>query len=178
MMMSTTIQTFDIPKKEDVSVHSKKYFDYFKERLGTMPNLFAVFAYSDYALESYFHLHSRKHHLNRQEIEVISLIVATIFECAYCQERHKMAARLNDFSEEQIHEITHGSASFHPQLNALTRLVYRIAANRGNVENYLLSDFFAVGYTTAHLVDVLLSIGENTIANMVCNTMNVPPDGL
>lgn len=169
-------QIFTVPTKKDASANNKKYFDYFNERLGMMPNLFAVLAYSEYALESYFHLYSRKHDLNRQEVEIIGLIVASVYDCNYCQERHYMAARLNDLNKEQIEEIKQGNAFFQPRLHALTRLVHGIVTNHGNVESYLLNDFFAVGYTKAHLIDVLISIGENTISNIICKTIGLPSD--
>jgi AhpD family alkylhydroperoxidase len=139
--MNSIVQTFTIPTRKDVSANNKKYFDHFNERLGMMPNLFAVMAFSEYALESYFQFYSRKHDLNRQEIEIIGLIVATIYECSYCQERHYMAARLNDLNKEDIEEIKQGNATFQPRLHALTRLTHSIVTNRGNVESQLLDDF-------------------------------------
>jgi hypothetical protein len=43
-------------------------------------------------------------------------------------------------------------------------------------DEVLLEAFFSVGHTTGHLVDLIVSTGDNTIANLICRVMQVPPD--
>lgn len=170
------MHTFCIPKKEDVSPLNKKYFDYFNDKLGIMPNLYAILAYSDTGLETYVQLQSRKQLLTIEEKEVISLVVGAFNESAYCLQSHAMIARLNGFSEQQIAEIKTGTAAFDPKYDTLARLTYSMVLNRCKPEDSTLDQFFSMGYTNSHLVDVVLCIGANMISNMLTRTMDVPLD--
>lgn len=170
------MHTFCIPTKEDVSPLNKKYFDYFNDKLGIMPNLYAVLAYSDTGLDTYVQLQSRKQLLTIEEKEVISLVVGAFNESIYCLQSHVMIAKLNGFSEQQITEIKKGTASFHAKYDTLARLTHSMVLNRCRPEESILDQFFAIGYTNAHLVDVILCIGSNIISNMLTRTMNIQPD--
>ncbi len=170
------MHTFSIPTKEDVSPFNKKYFDYFNDKLGIMPNLYAILAYSDTGLDTYMQLQSRKQLLTMEEKEVISLVVAATNESVYCLESHTMIARLNGFNDQQIAEIKSGRASFHIKYDALARITHSMVLNKCKPEETTLDHFFAIGYTEAHLVDVILCIGANMMSNMLTRTMNVQPD--
>ena len=165
-----------IPTKEQVPEGSQKYFDYFMNRLGMMPNLYAVMAYSEPGISSYLQLQKREQVLNRREHEIVNLIVSAMHRAEYCMETHAMIARLNGLDEGQISEIKEGSASFDEKLHTLARLVRSIVLNRTRVEEGVLEDFFGAGYELAHLFDVAIAIADSTIANIVANAMNVPTD--
>jgi AhpD family alkylhydroperoxidase len=167
---------FILPNRDEVSPGNSKYFDFFHERLGMMPNLYAMMTYADQALESYIRLQNRKQKLTLKEREVVSLVVAAVNESAYCLESHTMIAHLNGFTEEQITEIKAGTAGFDHRLHALARITHGIAVTRGKPDEGLLDAFFSAGYTTGHLVDLIVSIGDNTISNLLCQVMQVPPD--
>jgi AhpD family alkylhydroperoxidase len=170
------MNNFILPNKDEVSLGSRKYFDFFQERLGMMPNLYAMMTYAEQALESYIQLQNRKQKLTLKEREVVSLVVAAVSGSAYCLESHTMIAHLNGFTEEQIIEIKAGTAAFDHRLDALARLTHGIAVTRGKPDERLLDAFFSAGYTTGHLVDLIVSIGDNTISNLLCQVMQVPPD--
>lgn len=172
------MNTFSIPTKEEVSPLNRKYFDYFNDRLGMVPNLYAMLAYSDTGLESYIQLQSRKQRLSMQEKAIIGLVVGAINESTYCLETHSMIARLNGLTEAQIREVQYGTAGFDPQYDALARLVHSMVINKGKPAEAAIDRFFVAGYTNAHLVDVVLCIGDNMISNMLTRTMDVPSDHL
>ncbi len=167
---------FILPNRDDVSPGNRKYFDFFYERLGMMPNLFAMMTYADQALESYLRFQSRNQKLNLKEREVVSLVMAAVNGSAYCLETHAMIARLNGFTEEQVAEIKGGTASFDNRLHTLAQITHGIAVTRGKPDGRLLDAFFSAGYTNGHLVDLIVSIGDNTISNLLCRVMQVPPD--
>lgn len=167
---------FILPNRDEVSPVNRKYFDFFYERLGMMPNLYAMMTYADQALESYIRLQNRKQCLNLKEREVVSLVMAAVNGSAYCLETHTMIAHLNGFTEEQVAEIKGGTASFDNRLHALAQITHGIAVTRGKPDERLLDAFFSAGYTNGHLVDLIVSIGDNTISNLLCQVMQVPPD--
>jgi len=168
--------TFSIPHKEDVSGENRKYFDFFQERIGRMPNLYAMMSYAQQALDSYVRMQNRKQELSRREQEAISLVMAAINGSVYCMDTHSRIASLNDLTDAQVSEISRGTASFDDHLDALVRLTHAIASTRGKPAPSLLEQFFSTGYTPAHLVDLVLCIGDNTIANLLCQVMMIPLD--
>ncbi len=172
------MNTFTLPNKDQVSSGNRKYFDFFNERLGMMPNVYAMMAYADQALESYIQLHNRKQKLNLQERGVVSLVVAAVNGSAYCLESHTMIAHLNGFTEEQVTEIKGGTAGFDHRIDALARITHDIAVSRGKPDKTQLDAFFSAGYSIGHLVDLIVSIGDNTISNLLCQVMQVPPDDI
>lgn len=166
----------NVPHKEEVSAENRKYFDFFMDRIGQVPNLYAMMSYAQQALESYLRLQNRKQELNHREREAISLVLATFHGSAYCLDSHTRTARLNDFTDDQVTEIVAGTAVFDPRLDSLVRLAHSIVVTKGKPDSVLLENFFGTGYTAAHLVDLVLCIGDNTIANLLCKVMMIPND--
>src|ERR1700722_4275227 len=141
-----------VPTKEQVPTESRKYFDYFKTRLGMVPNLYAVMAYSEPGISSYMQLQNRKRILNRRETEIVSLIVSAIHGSDYCLETHSMIAKLNGLNDMEISEVKGGTAAFDGKLNALARLVHSILLNRTRAEEVAIDEFYQAGYGFPHLL--------------------------
>ena len=165
-----------VPTKEQAPPGSRKYFDYFANRLGKMPNLYAVMAFSEHGLETYLQLQRRKRLLNRQETEIIGLVISAGHEADYCVSNHSMIAKLNGLDDLQIREVCAGTAGFDPKLDVLARLAQNIFLTRAKPDPRLVQEFFDAGYTVAHLLDVAITIGDNVISNIISNTMHIPAD--
>lgn len=166
----------NVPHIEEVSPENRKYFDFFMDRIGLVPNLYAMMSYAQQALDSYLRLQNRKQELKHREREAIGLVVAAFHGSTYCLESHTRIARLNDLTDQQVKEIADGTAVFDARLDPLVRLTYGIVLTKGKPDPVLLENFFQAGYTPAHLVDLVLCIGDNTIANLLSKVMMVPPD--
>ncbi|HTH95129.1 MAG TPA: carboxymuconolactone decarboxylase family protein [Rhodocyclaceae bacterium] len=151
-------------------------FDKLQKDIGMVPNLYAVLAYSEYALGNYLTFQNGKSSLTPREREVINLIVSQINECEYCLAAHTMVGKMVGFTEEEIIEIRGGNASFDHKLDALSKLVKNIAANRGHADPAALAAFFAAGWTKANLVDAVVVIGDKTVTNYLHATTRVPID--
>lgn len=167
------MRAFAVPARAEVSAANKRLFDYLNEHLGSIPNLYAVFACSQYALGSYLQLQRREDSLTAQQREVISLIVSQVNDSAYCLRAHTMIAKLNGFTDEQIMEIRTGSAAFDPALHALAKLTKRMVVSRGKAE---ADELLAAGLTRENLVDVVLAIGDTTISNYMYKLSEIPID--
>jgi len=165
-----------VPTKEDVPAESRGYFDYFVDRLGMMPNLYAVMAFYEPGISAYLRLQQRKRVLTRQETEVVSLVVSAIHAADYCLANHSMIARLNGLTEVQIAEIRAGNATFDPKLDALAGLVQNILSKRTQADPAVIQKFYEAGYEFRHLVDVVITIADNVISNTVSNILDLPPD--
>ncbi|HTK18589.1 MAG TPA: carboxymuconolactone decarboxylase family protein [Mucilaginibacter sp.] len=170
------MKTFTVPTREQVSENNKVVFDNLKQKIGMVPNLYAVMAYSDNALGNYIAFQSGKTSLRAKEKEAVNLIVSQVNNCIYCLSAHTAIGKMNGFTDEQIIEIRKGSAQFDAKLNALVKLAKNITETKGKADNALVDNFFAAGYNEGSLVDLIMLIGDKTIMNYLHNLTEVPVD--
>jgi uncharacterized peroxidase-related enzyme len=170
------MKSVKVPTREQVSETNQVLFDTLKKNIGSVPNLFAVFAHSENALGSYLAFSGAKTSLKSKEKEVINLVVSQVNDCAYCLAAHTAISKMQGFTDEQIVEIRKGGASFDTKFDALAKLAKSIAENKGNADEQSIENFYAAGYSEGSLIDVVLVVGDKTITNYVYALTNVPVD--
>ena len=170
------MKTFAVPTREQVSENNQAIFDTLKQKIGMVPNLYAVMAYADNARGNYITFQSGKTSLRGKEKEAVNLIVSQVNNCIYCLSAHTAIGKMNGLNDEQIIEIRKGSASFDAKLDALVKLAKNITETKGKADSTLVDNFFAAGYTEGSLVDVIMLIGDKTIMNYLHNLTEVPVD--
>ena len=170
------MNTFNVPKREDVSVNNQAIFDNLNKALGFVPNLYATYAHSDTALENYLNFANAKTSLSAKEKEVVNLAVSQVNDCIYCLSAHTAIGKMNGFTDEQILELRTGYSSVNNKLDALARLARNITENRGKTDEAILENFFNAGYTKANLIDTISLVGDKTISNYIHSTTKVPVD--
>lgn len=168
--------TVTVPTYEQVSPTNQALFDKLKKAFGRVPNLFATFAHSETALETYLSLQNAKTSLSPKAREVIYLVVSQVNDCAYCLAAHTAVGKMLGFTPEQILEIRRGGASFDPRLDALAKLVRNITLERGHPDPALVQAFFAAGWTEGNLVDALVAVGDKMISNFLHGATEIPVD--
>jgi uncharacterized peroxidase-related enzyme len=168
-MTTAEKRTFTVPTRAEVSVHNQGLFDNLQKGLGFVPNLYAYYAKNETALGDYLALQNRKSTLKAKEREVINLVTSQINGCRYCQSAHTALGKMNGFTESQIIELRKGSASFDNTLDALAKFTASVVENRGRATEESKEAFFAVGYTEASMIDVLIVVGDKIISNYLHN---------
>jgi uncharacterized peroxidase-related enzyme len=175
-MSTTTTTQFPVPTRVDVTPSNQAIFDKLQSGLGMVPNLYATFAHSPTALGDYLTLQNRKSSLRTKEREVINIVVSQVNECEYCLAAHTVLGKMNGFTDEQIIEIRHGSASFDFKLNALAQFVEAVAEQRGKPTADQTEALFAAGYNRENLIDIVITIGDKIITNYLHGVTQVPVD--
>ena len=170
------MKTIKVPQRAEVSPVNQANFDNITASFGKVPNLYATFAYSEHALNTYLALQSSKSSLTAKQKEIINLVVSQVNDCRYCLSAHTVVGKMNGFTDEQILEIRSGNASFDPKLNVLAQLVKSIANNKGKVDPTKLENYFAAGYTYENLVDTIVAVGDKIISNYLHAVTQVPVD--
>lgn len=170
------MSTFKVPSREEVSTENQKIFDQLKGAVGFVPNLYATYAYSENALANYLALSNAKTSLKTREKEVVNLAVSEVNNCVYCLSAHTAIGKMNGFTDEQIHELRAGYASFDSKLDALARLARNLTEKRGAADQDVLDYFFNNGWTKENLIDTIVLVGDKTISNYVHKTTQVPID--
>ena len=170
------MSTFNVPKREEVSPANQVIFDQLEKAVGFVPNLYATYAYSENALANYLALNNAKSSLKAKEKEVVNLAVSEVNNCVYCLSAHTAIGKMNGFTEEQILELRAGYASFDNRLDALAKLSRNITKNRGNIDQHVLDNFFANGWTKENLIDTIVMVGDKTISNYLHKATQVAVD--
>jgi len=156
---------FTIPGREEVSAGNQAIFDNLQKGLGMVPNLYAVMAHSDTALQNYLNFQNAKTSFSNKEKQAVNLVVSQVNECLYCQSAHTLLATMNGLTEEQTIEIRKGGASFDLKLNALVRLAKEITEQKGFIAETTLNGFLNAGYTRGQLVELVMLVAEKTAMN-------------
>ena len=170
------MRNFSVPSKDQVNENNQSIFQSLESGLGFVPNLYAYYAKHDTALKDYLQFSNRKITLSKKEKEVVNLAVSQINDCTYCLAAHNAIAGMNGFEASQIEEIRRGSVHFDSKINALNNLTIAITANRGKIDDEVLQSFFDAGYNEQNLIDVIITIGEKTISNLIHNVTDIPID--
>jgi AhpD family alkylhydroperoxidase len=169
------MKQFTVPTREEVAPVNQAIFDNLNKALGFVPNLYATIAYSENGLGRYLAYQNAKTTLSNKEKEAVNLVVSEVNDCQYCKSAHTVIGKMNGFTDEQLLDIRREKAD-NPKLNALVRLAASITRNRGNAEADLVDDFYAQGYTTENLVDLILQISDKTAMNYLHNLTKVTVD--
>lgn len=166
----------NVPVREEVSSNNQQIFDTLKGAVGFVPNLYAVMAHSENGLGNYLQLQNAKSSFSKKEKEVINLVVSQVNGCRYCQSAHTLIGKMNGFNDEQVIELRSGSASFDKKTDALVKLAKEITETKGYVNEKVLENFFAVGYTKGHLIDLVIAVADKIVMNYLHNLTQVPID--
>lgn len=158
---------FKVPSKGEVSANNQEIFDNLNKGLGMIPNLYAVMALSDTALENYLAFQNAKTTYSNKEKQAVNLVVSQVNECHYCQSAHTLLGKMNGLTEEQTIEIRKGYASFDSKLNALVILAKEITANKGFASTDAVDAFIEAGYTKGQVVELVFLVAEKTAMNYV-----------
>ncbi len=170
------MKSITVPTRDQVSPANQALFDNLTKNIGSVPNLFAVYAHSENALGSYLALSNAKTSLRAKEKEVVNLIVSQVNGCEYCLAAHTAISKMQGFTAEQIIEIRRGQISFDSKLDALVKVAKSIAENKGHAAPELVENFFAAGYNEGSLIDVVMVVGDKTITNYIYALTSIPID--
>jgi len=171
------MSTFNVPTREEVSPQSQEIFDTLKQKLGSVPNLYAYIGHSANALGNYlaFQQGQAKGRFNAKEREAVFLAVSEVNGCRYCQSVHTAVGKMNGFSDEEIIQLRQGT---HPdqKYQTITRLAAAIQRTHGRPDQALVDAFFELGYTQGDLVDLVSLVTDKVFANYLHNMTQIPID--
>ncbi len=167
---------FSVPAKEDVCTSNKAIFDQIEKTVGFVPNIYALMAYSDTALDTYLKFENAPNSFSKKEIQLIKLVVSQENSCDYCLSAHTLFGKMNGFSKVQMLEIRNGSASFNDKLDALAKITKEVSAHKGHASEDAVQNFFNSGYTNASLIELVQLVAVIIVTNYLNNLTKVPID--
>lgn len=170
------MEQFKVPTRDEVSPANQVWFDKLEKMAGHVPNLYAVFAYSEHALSNYMTLQAGRTSLRPKEKEVINLVVSQVNACEYCLAAHTGIAKTLGFSDDQILAIRRAAIPGDVKLDALAKLAKGITENKGHADAQQVNNFFAAGYSKGALADVVIAVADKIITNYMFALTAIPID--
>ncbi len=167
---------FTVPTKEEVGAGNQSLFEHLKKNVGFVPNIYALMAYSETALDAYLKFENAPTSFSKKEVELVKLVVSQENGCQYCLSAHTLFGKMNGFDQNQMLEIRAGSASFNPKLDALAQLTKEVTANKGHATDEALDNFFATGYTKGNLIELVQTVAIMLVTNYLNNMTQIPID--
>ncbi len=164
-----------IPTRAEVTAENQQLFDQLSKQVGFVPNIYAAYAISPTALGRYLTFSNGGSKFSSKEKEAVNLVVSQINGCTYCQAAHSAIAKNFGFAPEEIMRFRQGSSS-DSKFDALVKLAKSITINRGSASQDAIDLFFDAGYSEAHLVDLVVLVGERTMTNYLNKVVQVPLD--
>lgn len=160
---------FKIPSATEVNEQNQTIFKNLESNLGFVPNMYAFLANHDNALGALLGAGERKLTISKKQAEVVNLVVSEYNQCQYCLSAHTAIAGMNGFTPDQIVEIRSADITFDDKLAALAAFTKAVVSTKGKVSDAAKQSFFDAGYTVQNLIDVIFTISEITITNLVHN---------
>lgn len=164
-----------IPTREEVTPENQLIFDQLKNKLGFVPNVYAAYAISPNALSRYLSFSNAPSKFSPKEKEAVNLVVSQVNGCTYCQAAHTAIGQMLGVESDELMNFRQGKSS-DSKLDALVKLAKSITINRGAVSPVLLEQFFISGYSEAHLIDLIILVGERSTTNYLNKVIQVPLD--
>jgi alkylhydroperoxidase family enzyme len=175
-LKENNLQMFSTPNYDTMLPENRRILDHIREGLGFVPNMYAILTKSQHALSSYLQFQNRPSLFQKREKEVINLIVSQVNGDLYGQAEHTMFCRLNDFQVDELFNLRMLFKHDDKKIESLAILVAEILKTKGKIGELTLKHFFSAGYSEAHLVELVLTIGEKTILNYLWRITQAPID--
>lgn len=168
---------FTIYTPETAPGKSGEMLDGALKKMGFLPNLYAMLAESDAALEAYFSLSSlvAKTGYSPAEQQLILLVASVENECKYCVAAHSSGARMAKLDKEIIEAVRTGQPITDPRLEALRRFTESLVVNRGHARQDL-DGFLAAGFSKQNALEVVMCVSMKTLSNYSSHLMGIPLD--
>jgi len=171
------MKKIEVPTRNMVDEKARAIFDALNEKLGMVPNIYAVTGYSSSVLADHIEQTNKvgKGSFNMKEKEAIRLAVSEVNGCTYCLAAHTAIAKMNGFTHEEARSFRSLTAE-NEKLYVLTTLAADIVVHRGKPSQLKLEAFFAQGYDEKALIDLVAVVLDITFTNYMHGVTRVPID--
>ena len=145
---------------------------------GMIPNLHAVMAESPGLLEGYQILHklAQATAFNAEELTIVWQTINVEHECHYCVPAHTYIANAMKVDPAITEALRSSSPMPNEKLQALQDTTLAIVRSRGRLTTEQQEAFYAAGYDTRHVLDIILILSQKVMSNYVNHIAETPVD--
>jgi uncharacterized peroxidase-related enzyme len=169
---------FLLPIHEELSAEALDIMAACEAKVGFVPNIVQILAYSPPALRSFLTLYENQSQgsFNDREREAIYLPVSQLHGSSYCLAAHTNWARQAGLTEDETLVLRKGVHHEDPELDFLARFGRSVAETRGQVPTELMDEFEERGYDARAMLDVIAIVVESFFSNLIGVMMRPPVD--
>lgn len=149
-----------------------------KGKFGFVPNLLSTMADAPALLKGYLTLAEifDSTSFSPTERQIVLLATSHANGCAYCMAAHTAIAGMQKVPEDVIKALRDNTPIQDAKLEALRLLAMNVTTARGYPSDESLKRFFAVGYSQAQVLEVVLGVGFKTLSNYTNHIANIKLD--
>lgn len=169
---------FQIHTIESAPEAAKDALKTVKQSNGFIPNLIGVLANAPTALETYRTVRAinQRNSLTPTEREVVQITAAVTNGCDFCVAGHTAVSikkiNMPDDVLQALRKTTPIESDV--KLDTLARFTLAVINTKGKVDEQILNDFLAAGYTTQNALDVVLGVSLASLCNYANNLAQTP----
>ncbi|KXI30960.1 carboxymuconolactone decarboxylase family protein [Paraglaciecola hydrolytica] len=169
---------FDYHTPETASDVAASILSNIQDNVGFIPNIFALVAESECALQGLVALNSafNASSFSAQEQQIILLATSTTNECVYCVAGHTAFSQNLDISNKIIKDMRDQQPTEIESFNVLANTVRQLIQGKGRVSSELIKHFFNAGFSKAQFLELVMGICVKTFTNYVSNSLSVELD--
>ena len=169
---------FPVHSKDTAPEGTQGVLDSVSQKFGFLPNLYGALANSPTALRAYTGVGEifAKSGLAATEQQVVMLTVSRFNGCEYCVAAHSTGAAKMNISRDVISGLREGTPLPDAKLEAVRALTQTALEKQGWLTEQDLQDFFAAGFDSRHVLDILVGVALKTLSNYANHVMHTPLD--
>lgn len=170
--------SFTLYTPDDAPGKSGELLEGAQSKMGFLPNLYAMLAESDAALQAYLDLSAlvaKGTDFSPAEQQLVLLVSSVENDCRYCVAAHSSGARLAKLDKAIIEAVRTGQPVSDPRLEALRRFTEAVVIKRGHVQEEM-ETFLAAGFTRRQVLEVVLCVSMKTLSNYANHIVDTPLD--
>lgn len=149
---------------------TKEALDKIQQKMGRVPNVFALMGNSPAAVNAYLAMNDAlaAGTLGAEMRERIAITAAEVHACEYCLSAHTAIAKGIGMSEEELTKARQSQSS-DPKADAGLTFVRNIILRRADIADADIKELYAAGYTDGEIAELV----ANTALNVFTNYFNL-----
>ena len=169
---------FKIHSIESAPQGSKPIMERLRGQVGFVPNLAATMAESPTMIDPFVTIRTiyAQGTLTGLEREVVALVLAWEYGCAYCVAAHSTFATKQGAAPDALKALRSGDEPSDPRLRALSRYTREMVRGKGKASPEAIQKFPGAGFKKPQLLEVAVGIVTVTLANHVYQLAETPVD--
>jgi len=154
---------------ESAPQDSQAFLEDAQKNMGMIPGLYSVMAESPQILNTYKQIHEQftATTFNAEELTVVWQTINVEHECGYCVPAHTGIAHSMEVDPAITEALRNRTPLSNPKLQALHVFTLAMVRSRGNVTTEELEHFYAAGYSTKQVLEVIIGLSQKVISNYV-----------
>ena len=171
--------TFEMHTIDTAPEESRPLLEKSEKAFGRIPGLHAVMAEAPALLEAYQKLHqmfAEQTSFDKDELTVVWQTINVEHNCTYCVPAHTGIAKRMKVDDAINDALRNETPLPNARLEALRSFTLAVTRGRGHVDESELQAFLDAGYTTRHVLEVILGLSQKVMSNYTNHLAGTPVD--